>query len=70
MFIPDPKTATKEKGEKKNLLSHLFVVINFTKMKINLFLKCQSKKFGPISKNYKTYYQSGGSGMFMPDPGS
>jgi hypothetical protein len=36
--IPDPKTATKERGEEKNLLSyHFFVVTNFTKLKIFKF---------------------------------
>jgi hypothetical protein len=37
--IPDPKTATKERGEKK-LLSNLFCSHKFTKFKIILFLKC------------------------------
>jgi hypothetical protein len=34
-LIPDPKTATKERGEKINC--HTFI---FTKLKIILFLKC------------------------------
>jgi hypothetical protein len=36
--IPDPKTATKERGE-KNLISYFFVVTNFAKLNIILFLK-------------------------------
>jgi hypothetical protein len=32
--IPDPKTATKEKGEKKFVAISFFVATNFTKLKI------------------------------------
>jgi hypothetical protein len=47
--IPDPKTATKERGE-KNLLSYFFFFLatNITKLKIILFLNWRRKKFGPI----------------------
>jgi hypothetical protein len=38
--IPDPKTATKEKGEKKFVVIPFFVATNFTKLKMILFLKC------------------------------
>jgi hypothetical protein len=38
--IPDPKTATKERGEKKLLSNLFFVATNFTKLKIILFFKC------------------------------
>ncbi len=38
--IPDPKTATKERGEKKLVVIPFIVAINFTKLKIILFLKC------------------------------
>jgi hypothetical protein len=38
--IPDPKTATKERGEKKLVVIPFFVASNFTKLKIILFLKC------------------------------
>jgi hypothetical protein len=38
-WIPDPKTAIKERGEKKLVVIPLFVAINFTKLKIILFLK-------------------------------
>jgi hypothetical protein len=47
---PDPKTATKEKDEKKIVVVPFFVAINFTKLKIILFLKCWRKKIGPIFK--------------------
>ena len=47
--IPDPKTVTKERGE-KNLISYFFCSHNFTKLNIMLFLKCLRKKFGPIFK--------------------
>jgi hypothetical protein len=36
--IPDPKTATKEKGEKNFVVLHFFVATNITKLKIILFL--------------------------------
>jgi hypothetical protein len=35
--IPDPKTATKERGEKKFVVKPFFVSTNFTKLKIVLF---------------------------------
>jgi hypothetical protein len=38
--IPDPKTVTKERGEKKFVIILFFVVTNFTKLNIMLFLKC------------------------------
>jgi hypothetical protein len=39
--IPDPRTATKERGEKKKfVVKPLFVATNFTKLKIILFFKC------------------------------
>jgi hypothetical protein len=38
--IPDPETATKERGEKKFVVIPFFVATNFTKFKINLLLKC------------------------------
>ncbi len=50
MFIPDPKTATKERNEKKLVVITFFGATNFTKLKIILFLKCWRKKFGPVFK--------------------
>jgi hypothetical protein len=38
--IPDPKTATKERGEKKFDVIPLHVATNFTKSYIILVLKC------------------------------
>jgi hypothetical protein len=38
--IPDPKTATKERGEKKLVDKPFFVATNFTKLKIIIFFKC------------------------------
>jgi hypothetical protein len=38
--IPDPKTATKERGEKFFGVIRFFVATNFTKLKIILVLKC------------------------------
>jgi hypothetical protein len=48
--IPDPKTAIKERGEKKFVVIPFYVATNFTKLKIILVLKCWRKKFGPIFK--------------------
>jgi hypothetical protein len=38
--IPDPKTATKERGEKKFVVIIFYVATNFTKLQIILVLKC------------------------------
>jgi hypothetical protein len=38
--IPDPKTATKDRGEKKFVIILFFVVTNFTTLDHILFLKC------------------------------
>jgi hypothetical protein len=38
--IPDPKAATKERGEKKFVVITFYVAINFTKLQIILVLKC------------------------------
>jgi hypothetical protein len=38
--IPDPKTATKERGEKNFFAIPFYVATNFTKFKIILVLKC------------------------------
>jgi hypothetical protein len=46
--IPDPKTATKDRGEKKIFVKPFFVATNFTKLNIILFLICWRKNFGPI----------------------
>jgi hypothetical protein len=49
MFIPDPKTATKERDEKK-LLSYLVVATNFTKLKIILFELLKKKIWANLKK--------------------
>jgi hypothetical protein len=38
--IPDPKTATKERGEKIFVVIPFYVATNFTKLIIILFLMC------------------------------
>jgi hypothetical protein len=38
--IPDPKTATKERGGKKFVVIPFYVATNFTKLKIILVLEC------------------------------
>jgi hypothetical protein len=38
--IPDPKTATKERGEKKIVVITFYVATNFTKLLIILVLMC------------------------------
>jgi hypothetical protein len=38
--ISDPKTATKERGEKKLVVIPFYVATNFTKLEIILVLKC------------------------------
>jgi hypothetical protein len=38
--IPDAKTATKERGEKKFVVITFYVATNFTKLQIILVLKC------------------------------
>jgi hypothetical protein len=42
--IPDPKTATKERGEKKFVVITFYVVINFTKLQIILVFEVLKKK--------------------------
>ncbi len=74
--ITDPKTATKERGEKKFVVITFFVVTNFTNFKAIYFLKCLRKKFGPIFKENKTFYlkklslcsQNMGLGCGIRDP--
>jgi len=48
--IPDPKTATKERDEKKFVVIIFYVATNFSKLQIIWVLKCWRKKFGPIFK--------------------
>jgi hypothetical protein len=39
-WIPDPKTATIERGEKKLVVITFYVATNFTKLQNILVLKC------------------------------
>jgi hypothetical protein len=54
--ILDPKTATKERGEKKFVVKPFFVATNFTKLKLFNFLNAEEKNLGQFSKNYRTFY--------------
>jgi hypothetical protein len=54
--IPDPKTATKQRGDKKFAVKPFFVATNFTKLKIILFLNAEEKNLGQFSMNYRTFY--------------
>jgi hypothetical protein len=53
--IPDPKTAMKDRGEKKISCHTLFVATNFTKLYI-IFFNAEEKNLGQFSKNYRTSY--------------
>jgi hypothetical protein len=50
--IPDPKTATKERGAKNICI--FFVATNITQLKTILFLNCGEKKWGQFTKSYRT----------------
>jgi hypothetical protein len=82
--IPDPKTATKERGEKKLDVKPFYVATKFNKIVNNFSFEVLKKKnLGQFSKNYRTFYQKNcqkalqrmvlGSGIrkkHIPDPGS
>jgi hypothetical protein len=53
--IPDPKKATKERGEKIVFIP-FFVATNFTKLKTILFLKYCQNFLGQFSKNCRTFF--------------
>jgi hypothetical protein len=58
--IPDPKTATKERGEKKFVVGPFFVATNFTKLNFFYFLNAEENnlgQFSEFSKNYRTFYK-------------
>jgi hypothetical protein len=50
--IPDPKTATKDRGEKFFFVKPFFVATNFTKLNIFYFLYAEEKNLAQFSKNY------------------
>ncbi len=73
---------TKERGEKKFLVINFYLVTNFTKCKIVIFLNCCRKNFGPriielftqkvVTKLSKIWVWDPGSGINLfriPDPG-
>jgi hypothetical protein len=71
--IPDPKTATKERGEKKFVVITFYVASNFTKLHIILVLCAEEKNLGQFSKNYRTFYTkivNKLSKIWIWDPGS
>ncbi len=76
-LIPDPRTATKDRGEKIFFVKPFFVATNFTKLNIILFLICWRKKFGPIfqkllkflPKKLSPKYMGLGSGIRDPRSG-
>ncbi len=57
--ILNPKSRIQKQQQKrgvKKICCHFFIAINFTKLKIILFLKCWRKNLGRFSKNYRTFY--------------
>ncbi len=54
--IPDPKTAMKDRGEKKLVFISFFGAINFTKVNYFIFEMLKKKNLGQFSKNYRTFY--------------
>jgi hypothetical protein len=54
--IPDPKTATKERGEKKFIVIPFFVAANFTKFEVIYFYTVEEQNLGQFSKNCRTFY--------------
>jgi hypothetical protein len=54
--IPDPKTATKERGEKNVVVITFSLASNVTKLNIILVLKCWRKKFGPIFQELLNFF--------------
>ncbi len=61
--IPDPKTATKERGDKKFDVIPFFVATNFTKFKIILFLNSNYRTFYPQKLSLSSQNMSLGSGI-------
>jgi hypothetical protein len=75
--IPDPKTVTKERGEKK-LVVKTFFIATHKNCKSFYFCKSEEKNLGQFSKNCRTFYpknfQTYGLGIRdpekpIPDPG-
>jgi hypothetical protein len=66
--IPDPRTASKERGEKKLVVIPFIVATNFTKFKIILELFTQ-KMVTKLSKIWVWVPGSGKNLFRIPDPG-
>ncbi len=54
--IPDPKTAMKDRGEKKFVVIPFFGDITFKKLNYFIFEMLKKKNLGQFSKNYRTFY--------------
>jgi hypothetical protein len=54
--VPDPKTAMKDRGEKKFVPIPFFGSINCTKLNYFIFEMLKKKNFGKFSKIYRTFY--------------
>jgi hypothetical protein len=54
--IPDPKTATKERGEKKFVVKPFLWPQILQNRKLFYFLNAEEKNLGQFSKNYRTFY--------------
>jgi hypothetical protein len=67
--IPDPKTATKKRGEQKIVVIPSYVATNFTRLKFILVLKCGGKKTGTIFKELYNFSR-GSKRHRIPDLGS
>jgi hypothetical protein len=52
--ISDPKTATKERGEKKLVVKPFFVATNFTKLNLLYFLNAEEKNW-PVFKELQNF---------------
>ena len=55
--FPDPKTAMKDRGEKKFVVIPFFGAINFTKLNYFIFENLKKKNLGQFSKNYRPFTQ-------------
>ena len=71
--IPDPKTVTKERGEKKFFIILFFVVTNFTNWILCYFWNAKEKNLGQFLKNCWSFYPKIFkmlSNIWVWDPGS
>jgi hypothetical protein len=54
--IPDPKTAMKDRGEKKIVPISFFLRHKFHKIELFYFINVEEKNLGQFSKNYRNFY--------------